>query len=1460
MTISNQDLFRISNTSFPIQDVTNKYISILEMPQYFGQGKNSFLIGVRPNSFKKDTLLNVFFLDNHNNNIPVTVTQFRQKQYIRCYIDITSQDIIGNGKLIILGVLSSDNAIVPQKYKNTVNIKHQRIIYVNPNYKTPSVLRFYSNPKVQFNVDQKQLFKYQTVTRQQNLPIKSITIEKDYPGYFCLNVDETSINKTSSVYYQKFLQQQYITTSLSQSKALNKLYSGSSFSQSILNGDYYGSIEFNTTVQQIKLKNGNFSITNSYFNIGGINPGVQYISGRNIDEIKLTYSQSVRQSKTKTQYQLYVKNSNGLQLGYIEFDQQQRYSGSTQYLKLIDYDIFINSAQNITVTTDYFSGSLYNTISSSASITKSVYSQNLYVSYNKTTMGHYRDLDIKKVQKYQQQLLISQKTYKSFQFYGDCIFTSSGKTIFKNCFISNSYLNLNLNNQKITFDLFTGSIYSKRLITENQYQAQRGYQYSFISGSLRGKGSLTVISSTTLNQYNSKQKRFSPQQVIILSQGQQFTGVAYNVNIQLQYFTGSIKKGTLTNTQDTKVLKFNQDINIKQAIIYGGIGTKVQLKNVQQLQFRDKGSINYPQSFIFDGGITSLQFSQQITFNKTTDKLLLNGNFTYTGSQTQSIDNFIGIYKPENYLNLQLYSIQKINLTGQTQKLFNTNQAYIFNNDYSKIYSPIGLSSKRGIPLDTLLNRLQNKRISVNYSYLNTLNKVIKITNPDIVPLKVIISNIDLYSGFLSQAQLYYNNTNNIKNYQLISTFQINQLQNAPITASIQIPKQYFVNQTNQFVLKYKDSKNRYCPQQNFFRDNNVSFDFQQIYRTYNTKLVQKDLSVNIINGKTGDVTLTPYDLQYYSNDLAVQTYNVGKLFDTYIDSWQHDAGVVNSPELFTSSNGNIIIGPGQYLVYQGESYASPLIRHSISAYTTFSATPSSCSYSQCLLSNKNTNYIVFSQQKGYLYVTTNRNNIDVGHIIPVVTAYKDGTDIHMLDFFQLSKGLPQRLFQRFVRTRRFQPQQGTLIIGQTASSVGATSSVITITPGYMWYGANRVPMTSSNSQIHNAKLYYRTTGGWLTSSLSTYDNLHYNANGTSLVTLNPNKFNVNWIYRTIHQNQSRLIVVLSDKQYVSSGQAAKSSPTYIPDILNSQGVLVGRAIFEKGATSASVIQSAFDTSFAVGGGGISSGGLTYFSYLNNDSIKGLVSDPGGAPQLQLWLDRITVSAITCSGNIHTNGQLSSSVTNGTSPFIISSTTLVNNLNAQYINGTSSSQIPIFQTGIQNHVTRWNSANTIAPSSILYDDGIIFTCSKAFTASSGIYISSQGLQSLGDISGSAKLTINGSSSFKNNVSVDGNLTIQQGHGLFEYSDRNLKQNIIKITKSTQILSRLNGIKFDWIKTKLPDYGMIAQQVQKVIPQMVFEQGQYKQINYIKLVPFLLQGIKQLNKRIIQLESKMNIYL
>ncbi len=89
-----------------------------------------------------------------------------------------------------------------------------------------------------------------------------------------------------------------------------------------------------------------------------------------------------------------------------------------------------------------------------------------------------------------------------------------------------------------------------------------------------------------------------------------------------------------------------------------------------------------------------------------------------------------------------------------------------------------------------------------------------------------------------------------------------------------------------------------------------------------------------------------------------------------------------------------------------------------------------------------------------------------------------------------------------------------------------------------------------------------------------------------------------------------------------------------------------------------------------------------------------------------------------------------------------------------------------------------------------------------------------------------------------------------------WSDRNLKQNITPVENSLDKVSQLNGVNFEWKKNSQKDIGVIAQDVEKVFPELVHnskvtdESGTektFKQVNYAGLVGVLIEAVKELKK-------------
>jgi len=110
----------------------------------------------------------------------------------------------------------------------------------------------------------------------------------------------------------------------------------------------------------------------------------------------------------------------------------------------------------------------------------------------------------------------------------------------------------------------------------------------------------------------------------------------------------------------------------------------------------------------------------------------------------------------------------------------------------------------------------------------------------------------------------------------------------------------------------------------------------------------------------------------------------------------------------------------------------------------------------------------------------------------------------------------------------------------------------------------------------------------------------------------------------------------------------------------------------------------------------------------------------------------------------------------------------------------------------------------------------------------------------------------------------GNLTAF-GTSFLNVSDKNLKKDIYQISESLDKINELRPTKFTWKETNKQDVGFIAQEVEQVIPEVVEiskgfinvgKEQEIKTISYPKLVPYLVDTIKELTKRIEDLEKKV----
>jgi hypothetical protein len=80
------------------------------------------------------------------------------------------------------------------------------------------------------------------------------------------------------------------------------------------------------------------------------------------------------------------------------------------------------------------------------------------------------------------------------------------------------------------------------------------------------------------------------------------------------------------------------------------------------------------------------------------------------------------------------------------------------------------------------------------------------------------------------------------------------------------------------------------------------------------------------------------------------------------------------------------------------------------------------------------------------------------------------------------------------------------------------------------------------------------------------------------------------------------------------------------------------------------------------------------------------------------------------------------------------------------------------------------------------------------------------------------------------------------------SDVNKKENITNITNGLEIINKLNGVEFDWKENGNHSSGVIAQELEKVLPFLVTEIEGTKTVNYLGIIGYLINAVQELSKK------------
>ena len=99
----------------------------------------------------------------------------------------------------------------------------------------------------------------------------------------------------------------------------------------------------------------------------------------------------------------------------------------------------------------------------------------------------------------------------------------------------------------------------------------------------------------------------------------------------------------------------------------------------------------------------------------------------------------------------------------------------------------------------------------------------------------------------------------------------------------------------------------------------------------------------------------------------------------------------------------------------------------------------------------------------------------------------------------------------------------------------------------------------------------------------------------------------------------------------------------------------------------------------------------------------------------------------------------------------------------------------------------------------------------------------------------------------------------KANAFLSYSSIRFKKNVQPLESPMDTLNKLNGVSYDWKDTGKKDYGFIAEEVGKVLPEIVewSTDSEYaNSMDYIRIISFLVEGVKEQESKITDLQKKL----
>jgi hypothetical protein len=304
--------------------------------------------------------------------------------------------------------------------------------------------------------------------------------------------------------------------------------------------------------------------------------------------------------------------------------------------------------------------------------------------------------------------------------------------------------------------------------------------------------------------------------------------------------------------------------------------------------------------------------------------------------------------------------------------------------------------------------------------------------------------------------------------------------------------------------------------------------------------------------------------------------------------------------------------------------------------------------------------------------------------------------------------------------------------------------------------------------------------------------------------------------------------------EFVSSSIVYKSGSTQFGNSLDDTHIFSGSVDIHTSLRATSITSS---QDFKVGGDMVVEGSLI---------AAGITSSAG----------LIVSGGTSITGDLNVTGDITGSDIQTTTYGSINDaitvvTASISSLTANVTNLTSATSSYVLNATTASFVTLSQTGSFITSQQ---------TSSFVTTQQTSSFITTQQTSSFATSAETSVFATTGSNHFTGNQTITGSLAVTGDITAYASSDSRLKDNVSPIKSSLEKITQIGGYEFDWNSKSeyngTHDVGVIAQEIEKVLPEVVVERSNgYKAVRYEKIVPLLIQSIKELKDEVEKLKRK-----